>query len=45
MQLIIYENEGSKVWKPKTLVLHINFAAYTRIGHFRYIKIHIEREF
>ena len=26
------QKTSSKVWKPKTPVLHINFAAYTRIA-------------
>ena len=26
------QNTGLKVWKPETLVLHINSAAYTRIA-------------
>ena len=26
------QNTGLKVWKPKTLVLYINSAAYTRIA-------------
>ena len=30
------QNTSSKIWKPKTPVLHINSAAYTRIAFLNY---------